>query len=108
MVVVMDNYTRILLTMITVLLTLIAIPLWTENAEMNSPVNAAALTRQGIPDSGQQLNDLIIQTERNNVTLEEIARILSKDTIKVEIADKTEKSVPASQLSNGKVTFIAK
>lgn len=102
----MDNYTRVVLTVIAVLLTLIAVPLWTESADMTSPANAAV--RQGIPDAGQQLNDLIVQVEATNATLDEIVRILKNETIKVEVIDKKERPLPASQLSSGKITFIEK
>lgn len=94
MVVVMDNYTRVLLTVIAVLLTLIAIPLWTENGEMSSNAYAAAPGRAGIPDAGQQLGELIELTKTSNAALLEINQILSKGVVKVELTSEKEKPMP--------------
>ncbi len=106
MVVVMDNYTRILLTVIAVLLTFIAIPLWTQSPDMS---NSAMAANQGIPDSGQQFNELINLTADNKASLELIAEILSSKTLKVEIIekDKEAKSKPALD-PDSKVTFRRK
>ena len=91
MVIAIDNYTRTLLTIIAVLLTLIAIPLWTDNV---SPESQALAARSGIPDSGQQMNELIEIVKESNLKLENIAAILEKETLKVEIQNETVPPAP--------------
>lgn len=86
MVIALDNYSRIILTVIAVLLTLIVIPLWTDNINPDSQALAA---RTGIPDSGQQMNELIEIMKQNSETLEKIAAILENQTLKVEIQNDT-------------------
>ena len=107
MVVVMDNYTRIVLTVIAVLLTLVAIPLWTnQSPEISSSAVAA---EPGIPDAGQQLNELISLTADNKASLELISEKLSKGTLKVIVVEKDEdeKSKPVFT-PNSKITFRKK
>ena len=106
MVVVMDNYTRIVLTVIAVLLTCIAIPLWTQGPEMSPSAMAAS---SGIPDSGQQLNELISLTADNKASLELIAEKLSSGTLKVQIIEK-DQEVNSKPVFNpdSKVTFRRK
>ena len=106
MVVVMDNYTRVVLTVIAVLLTLIVIPLWTQGPDVNSTAMAA---NSGIPDAGQQLNELISISADNKSSLEYIAEHLTKGTLKVEIVESDKKTASEPVFSpDSKVTFRRK
>ncbi len=83
--VVPDRYTRLLLTAITVLLTVIAIELWAERPPLVREARAQ------IPDSGLQRNVMIDEARRTNKLLEEILDHLKNKPIKVKSVD-TDKS----------------
>ncbi|MBN2843397.1 MAG: hypothetical protein JXM68_09925 [Sedimentisphaerales bacterium] len=101
MVVVMDNYTRVLLTVIACLLTLIAIPLWNYSGNIDSQAQAAVSGRPGIPDSGQQMQELIDLTRETKAILLEIGQTLKSGTIKVEIDNESD-PLPAKKNDNRK------
>lgn len=85
-----DRYTRLLLTAITVLLTVIAVELWAERPPLIGDAQAQ------IPDSGLQRNLLIDEAQRTNKLLAEILAHLQNKPIKVKSVD-TDKSDGAAR-----------
>ena len=76
-----DTYTRLILTAITVLLTVMAVGLWYE-----SP-NAVQAASAQIPDQGQQLAVLIDNAQQMNRSLQEINKMLVSGQVKVQVID---------------------
>ena len=85
MTVTVDKYTRVLMTIIAVLLFVISVGMWLETP----PVVATAQAR--IPDSGQQLNQIIQKTEQIRESLAGLAKLMTSGNIKVQIVTPTEK-----------------
>ncbi len=82
----LDNYTRFILTALTVLLTIVSINLWCQAPSTVSTAQAA------IPDSGQQLNELIIEVRTLNNSVNEMNNLLASGQVKVQIIDPKTKS----------------
>ena len=74
-----DNTTRVLLSAITVLLFFVALALWFE-----SP-NTLPAAQAKIPDSGQQLNEVISSLEKINGNLVDIKKLMTSGQAKVQI-----------------------
>jgi len=75
-----DNYTRVLLTVIAVLLLVVAVDLWCQ-----SPTQVTSTASAGIPDSGQQLNKLIQKVDDLNVSLARFTKLLTSGQVKVQV-----------------------
>ncbi len=84
MTVVVDSYTRVLLTVIAILLGVVAVGMWCE-----SPVLVDS-AKAGIPDSGKQLDEVIAQLKEVNETLLGISETMVSGNIKVQVADPSE------------------
>ena len=74
-----DNYTRVMLTVIAVLLGFVALGLWFETPDVTSPAYAR------IPDQGLQLNLLIDEMAKVNDSVDELAVLLRSGDVKVRI-----------------------
>ena len=79
MTVTVDNYTRILLTVISVLLLALTVGLWYETPSVIPTAQA------GIPDSGQQLEKLILKADEINASLAKISVLLTSGKVKVQV-----------------------
>ena len=79
MIVTVDNYTRVLLTIIAVLLLVTGVGLWHESPPTVKSAYGA------IPDSGQQLNVLIQKADSINASLDNIVRLLTSGNVKVQM-----------------------
>ncbi len=79
MTVTVDNYTRVLLTVLTVLLLVVAVGLWFE-----TPTTVPSAYGR-VPDSGEQLNQLIGKVDKIDTSLGEISRLLTSGKIKVQV-----------------------
>ena len=79
MTVTVDNYTRVLLTVISVLLLALTVGLWYETPSVVPTAQA------GIPDSGQQLEKLIIKADEINASLTKISGLLTSGRVKVQV-----------------------
>lgn len=79
--IVLDKYTRVVLTAITVLLTFIAVEL----ADRGSPGLPAAQAQ--IPDTGKQRQVLLEETRQSNRLLSAILEHLRTKRIKVEVKE---------------------
>ncbi len=96
MTVVVDKYTRVVLTVIAVLLSLVAVGMWCQSPALIDSAQA------GIPDSGQQLDEVIAQLKEVNENLQGISETLVSGGMKVQVMEPTEtkkkaapKAVPA-------------
>lgn len=77
-----DRYTKMVLTVIAVMLTLVAMGLWMEKSpSVVTPVYA------GIPDSGQQLDQLITSVAGIQGSLDEVAALLVSGKVKVQVVE---------------------
>ena len=77
-----DRYTKMLLTVIAVLLTLVAIGLWHEQSpSVVTPAYA------GIPDSGQQFQQVIDSVESIQASIDEFSVLLVSGKIKVQVVE---------------------
>ncbi len=91
-----DNYTRVLMTVIAVLLTVIAFGMWIE-----SPMVIPTARAGGIPDSGQQFNVLIQKIDQASKKSDELKKLLTSGKVKVQIVQPT-----GSAGANSPVTII--
>lgn len=91
---IIDRYTKMVLTVIAVMLTLVAMGLWIEKSpSVVTPAYA------GIPDSGQQLDQLITSVDRLQGSVDEMAATLVSGKVKVQIVEpKGKKKTPTSNL----------
>ena len=81
-----DRYTKMVLTVIAVMLTLVAIGMWHEQTpSVVTPVYA------GIPDSGQQLQQLITSVEKIQGSMDEVVALLISGKVKVQVVEPKEK-----------------
>ena len=81
-----DRYTKIVLTVIAVMLTLVAIGMWHEQTpSVVTPAYA------GIPDSGQQLQQLITHVGKIQGSMDKIAAMLISGKVKVQVVEPKEK-----------------
>jgi hypothetical protein len=79
----LDRFTRCLLAVITVLLTVIAVELWQGRPSMLPEAMAQ------IPDSGAQRYQMIAETQKTNNLLADILDHLRNKAIKVQTAAET-------------------
>lgn len=84
-----DNTTRVLLSAITVMLFFVALALWFE-----TPGTLPAAEGR-IPDSGQQLNDVVSNLEKINGNLVDIKELLITGQVKVQQVTAEEVNVKA-------------
>ena len=88
MIVTVDKYTRSLLTIIAVLLTVLAAGLWFETPTTMAPAQAK------IPDSGLQFQRVIDQTGRITTSLDNLTELLISGQVRVQIVEPlTEKKI---------------
>ena len=85
-----DNYTRLLLTVIAVLLALTAFGLWCQAPTTLQTAQAR------IPDSGEQLNQLIEKVDNIDASLGELKQLLVSGKIKVQLVKPAE-TAPAKK-----------
>ena len=74
-----DGYTRAVLTIIAVLLTFVVIGLWFETP------STVPVAQAKIPDSGQQLYDLITKMDNVRVATDRVADVLTSGKAKVQV-----------------------
>ena len=79
----LDDYTRVLLTVIAVLLTVVAVGLWTHAPSSISTAEAR------LPDSGLQFNQMIVELQRTRASMDGIANLLRSGQAKVQIIEPT-------------------
>ena len=91
MTVVVDGYTRVLLTVIAILLSLVAIGMWCDSPRMIQSADAK------IPDSGQQLHEVITQLEDVNSSLVTITELMVSGDLKVQITEPPAKTKKTSR-----------
>ena len=77
-----DGYTRILLSAITVLLTVLAIGMWCETPSMVPPAQA-----QGIPDSGQQLHQISQKLDSIDKSIAGMQKLMVSGAVKVQVVE---------------------
>ena len=81
MTVTVDKYTRVLLTVIAVLLTVVAAGMWYEAPSTTATAQAK------IPDSGLQLQKLTDQTQAIATSLGNLSELLVSGNVKVRIVE---------------------
>ena len=77
-----DGYTRILLTVITVLLTVLAVGMWCETPNTVPPAQA-----QGIPDSGQQLDKISQTLSSIDKSMADMQKLMVSGAVKVQVVE---------------------
>jgi hypothetical protein len=82
--IVVDGYTRVLLTVIAVLLTVLAAGMWYEAPSMTPAAGAAV---RGLPDEGQQLDEIRSGIEQLNATMDRLASVLVSGEVKVQVME---------------------
>ncbi len=93
-----DKFTKSVLTVIAVMTTLIAIALWVAPPEMTESAYARPA---GIPDSGQQLQNIDNNVQQIQQSLSELNTLLVSGRIKVQVVEA--KDVPAPRSAENEV-----
>jgi len=84
-----DAYTRVCLTIIAGLLTVLILGLWADGVH---PTRQAMGTSGGIPDSGLQRNKMIKALETNTAKLERLIGLFETGKAKVQVIEGQEKA----------------
>lgn len=79
-----DGYTRVCLTAIAVLLTVLVLGLWAERSPALNEAHAGL--GKGIPDSGQQRQKMIEQLDGIAAKLDKMVKLLESGQAKVQVA----------------------
>jgi len=77
-----DGYTRILLSVITVLLTVLAVGMWCE-----TPRTIPSASAQGIPDSGQQLYEISQKLSSIDKSMADLQKLMVSGSVKVQVVE---------------------
>jgi hypothetical protein len=78
----LDGYTRILLTVIAVLLTVLAVGMWCETPSAISTAQAG-----GIPDSGSQLNEISKKLDSIDKSISDMQKLMVSGAVKVQVVE---------------------
>jgi len=89
--VVVDGYTRFILTAIAVLLTVLAVGLWHDSPSSLGEAQA------GIPDSGMQLQQILTKMDNISSNMDQIQKVLIDGRVKVQIVEKATIAKPAKK-----------
>lgn len=81
MTVTVDKYTRLVLTAIVILLSLLVVGMWHDLGGVATPAQARVL------DSAQQTQMLIQEMEKVNASLADLKQLLQSGKVKVQIAE---------------------
>jgi Spy/CpxP family protein refolding chaperone len=81
-----DAYTRICLTAIAVLLTVVAVGLWAEAVPGASPASAGPASDGTFGDMGPRIAAQLDAVNKTNAKLDEIIRLLTSGQVKVQLA----------------------
>ncbi len=92
--VVVDGYTRFILTAIAVLLTVLAVGLWHDSPSSLGQAQA------GIPDSGMQLQQILTKMNDISSNIDQLQKVLVDGSVKVQIVEKATKAKPAKKTGN--------
>jgi hypothetical protein len=95
----LDLYSRVLLTVIAVLMSMLVISLWVETP----PATRTAQAR--LPDSGAQFNDMITGLAQVQAAVKETNNLLRSATLKVQVIEPTTaatKQAPAPRIAADK------
>ena len=90
MTVTVDGYTRFLLTVIAILLTVVAVGLWFETPPAVTTAQAMGVSSGEQLNPGKQLNDLVKNTEKFNTSMAELQKLLVSGSVKVQVVEKTD------------------
>ena len=94
----MDNYTRFILTILTVLLVFISMALWFQTPSVIPTAEAK------IPDSGMQLNQINDNLIKLNTTLSDIQKLLASGNAKMQtVTAEDVKTQKKQKSSSGKL-----
>ena len=77
-----DGYTRIMLTIIAVLLTVLAVGMWCETPNAVSTAQAG-----GIPDSGSQLNEISKKLDSIDKSISDMQKLMISGAVKVQVVE---------------------
>ena len=78
----LDGYTRILLTVIAVLLTVLAVGMWCETPSAVSTAQAG-----GIPDSGRQLDEISQKLSSMDLSVADLQKLMVSGAVKVQVVE---------------------
>jgi hypothetical protein len=83
-----DRFTKMLLSVIAAMLVLIAVGLWVQSPKMITPAYAG-----GIPDSGQQLDKILVEVEDIQQSVDKLSSLFLSGKVKVQLVDAKGKPV---------------
>ena len=81
MIVTVDKYTRVVLTALTVLLTIVAVGLWCDGPSSLETAEAK------LPDSGLQFNLMIEELSQVNATIADLKQLLVSGAVRVQVVN---------------------
>ena len=84
-----DGYTRVCLTLIAVLLTVMVVGLWTDGVNLAPSARAAD---DGFGDTGGRQKAMVAAQEQTNAKLDELMKLLRSGEVKVQVAQSDAKS----------------
>jgi hypothetical protein len=88
-----DGYTRVCLTAIAVLLTVVVLGLWAQ-APLAAPASASGPGKDGFGDTGARIAAQLEAAQKTNAKLEEIARLLTSGEVKVQLVKEKDDKAP--------------
>ena len=82
-----DAYTRVCLTVLAVLMTILIVALWADGPNVNNPAQA----REVFVDSSAQRNAMVAEVKKTNQKLDELISLLKSGSVKVQVLGKDAK-----------------
>ena len=77
-----DGYTRVMLTVIAVLLTVLAVGMWCETPQMSQTAAAGR-----IPDSGLQFDSIRQSVDQVNQSIQQLSNLMVSGQVRVRVVD---------------------
>ena len=103
-----DGYTRFLLTIIAVLLTVVAVGLWLETPSALPTAQAKASGYAEQMNPGQQLNQMVKNTEKLHASLAELQKLMVSGAVKVQVVEKAVIKQPIKKATTDQKSDIGK
>ena len=102
MTVTVDGYTRFLLTVIAILLAVVAVGLWFETPSTLPAAQAEATGSAEQMNPGLQLNQMVKNTEKLNLSIMELNKLMVSGAVKVQVVEKPDIKQPIKATTDQK------